>query len=132
MLRASNACADHKQRYVVYYDDSPWYQEVINSLMLRNYECTSYLLYAAFKGSSPVIMDGQAGADECMELENTILGRDPSLLAKMHVSKPVSCSITNAVSSMNSLIPMSYCCETDALWLYTLLSSSLTIHFSTD
>jgi len=59
---------------------------VINSSTLRNYECTSYILYAAFKESSPVIMGGQAGAEECMELENAILGWDPSLLARMHVS----------------------------------------------
>ena len=50
----------------------------LNSSTLRNYyECTSYVLYTAFKVSSRVVMDGQAGTEECIELESAMPGGIP-------------------------------------------------------
>ena len=33
-------------------------------------------MYTAFKASSPVVMDGQAGAEERIELESAVPGRN--------------------------------------------------------
>ena len=50
----------------------------------------TYVLYTAFKGSSPEVMDGQAGAEERIKLESVVSGWHPSMLSRMDVSKPVS------------------------------------------
>ena len=55
---------------------TPWHLAV-DSSRLRNYKRTSY---AAFKASSPVV-DGQAGAEERIELESAVPRRNRSLLS---------------------------------------------------